>query len=341
MRFLQRRVRAFTLIELLVVIAIIAILIGLLVPAVQKVREAAARMSCTNNLHQIGLALHNFDNTHGRLPAALIHSGRYNNPTNRPYEGPEVNYRGQPYVIYNHSGFVALLPYIEQDNLFKQYNYAYVGSPSSPYGIPIGPNPTPNPNNDVAAQHVKTYVCPSDTTPPPVESRNPNTPSDFYTMVSARRSNYLFNTGAYTDYDANWENTASSAKGPFGNNGAASIGRIMDGTSNTIGVGESLQKWHNGSTVFGPYWGTGTHTAVHGRSYYSNFTPNYPYGTCAPNTGSSRRCTYAWGFSSNHPGVTNFVMLDGSVRGIKDGVDPNTWRALSTPEGGEVVGNDY
>jgi len=344
MLFFRRRIRGFTLIELLVVIAIIAVLIGLLLPAVQKVREAAARGACQNNLHQMGLALNMYDHTYGKLPAALIHSGRYNNPNNRPYQGPEVNYAGQQYVVYNHSGFVALLPFLDNGPLFKQYRYDLVGSPSNPYGLPLGPSPNPNPNDVVASTNIKVFDCPSDENPPPVVIRNPYTPSDFYTMVSARRSNYLFSTGAYTDYDADWSNTSAFYRGAFGNNGAISLTRAAsrDGTSTTIAIGESVQQWHNGSTVFGPYWGTGTHTSVHGRGFYSNFTPNYPYGTCAPNTSSSQRCTYAWGFSSFHAGGTNFVMLDGSVRLVRDGIDPAVWQAICTPEGGEPISsNDF
>src|SRR5260221_2956309 len=186
----MKRRSGFTLIELLVVIAIIAILIALLVPAVQKVREAAARTQCQNNLKQMGLALHNFNDTYKRCPAALIHSGRYNNPNNRPYSGPQANYSGQPYVIYNHSGFVALLPYIEQGPLFQQYSYKFRASASSPYGIPVAPQSASN--DAVAAVQVPIYVCPSDQNPAPVETNQPGNTSYFYEMVSVRRSNYLF-----------------------------------------------------------------------------------------------------------------------------------------------------
>ena len=105
-------------------------------------------------------------------------------------------------------------------------------------------------------------------------------------------------------------------------------------------------KWHNGSQVFGPYWGTGTHTSVHGRGWYNNFAPNYPYGPCATISSTytwgynSRTCTYAWGFSSFHDGVTNFVFLDGSVRPIADGIDAASWTALCTPDGGEIITNN-
>src|SRR5436305_7878686 len=124
--------RAFTLIELLVVIAIIAILIGLLLPAVQKIREAANRMKCSNNLKQIGLGLHNFHDTTGTLPSGHV-------------ELKDANGKFQ----YYSSWAIDILPFIEQDNLFKQYNNKL-------------PNQDPA-NAAVCNAIVKIYLCPSDT----------------------------------------------------------------------------------------------------------------------------------------------------------------------------------
>jgi prepilin-type N-terminal cleavage/methylation domain-containing protein len=341
----SRKRSGFTLIELLVVIAIIAILIALLVPAVQKVREAAARTQCTNNLKQIGLALHSFNDAYKRLPAAMIHSGRFHPNTGgaspSPYSGPEVNYTGKPYRVYNHTGFVAILPYLEQGPLFAQYNYQMVASSSSPSqgtpsvpGYPIGPDPwATNPNRVVASTPLAVFTCPSDDVPAPAATDTPFT-LNFYERSNTRRSNYLFNTGAYTDYDRPYEQTSIGFRGVFGNDGATAVGRIKDGTSNTLMVGESRQL--HTSSSYGPYWGAGTHTAVHGRGYPDvTFTPNYPYGLCSGST--TLHCQYAWGFGSWHTGVTNFVYCDGTVRGIRDGIDYTTFHALTTPDGGETV----
>jgi prepilin-type N-terminal cleavage/methylation domain-containing protein len=335
----------FTLVELLVVIAIIGILVALLLPAVQAAREAGRRSQCQNNLKQQGIALHNFHDTHNKMPAALIHSGRYNNAaTTFRYCGPEVCYKGQTYAIYNHSGFVAMLPFLEQKNLHDRYNYAMVASSSSPYGIPVGPDPSNNPNahNDPAMQEpgvaeaqLKVYSCPSDRDPDVLLS-NPGSTTDFYERTNVRRGNYLFSTGAYTDYDLHYPiHTGFHAKGAFGNDGAAKLADCVDGTANTLAIGES--KYLKTSTTYGPYWGAGTHTAVHGRGYYIDFTPNYKYGGCANNVGN-KRCTYAWGFGSNHPNVTLFVMMDGAVEPIQDSIDYLVFRGLCTPEGGEPQG---
>jgi prepilin-type N-terminal cleavage/methylation domain-containing protein len=333
--------RGFTLVELLVVIAVIGILVSLLMPAVQAAREAGRRSQCSNNLKEQGLALQEFHGVHNKMPAALIHSGRYNNPANTPYCGPEVCYKGQPYIIYNHTGFVALLPFLEQKNLHDRYNYANAASVSSPYGIPVAPDPANNTNrrivnneDGIASVELKIYTCPSDRDPT-TETRNEGDTSDEYEMYETRRSNYLFSTGAFTDYDNNWSKTAVFARGAFGNNGAAKLADCVDGTSNTLAIGES-KYMKTGSTWFGPYWGAGTHTAVHGKSFDIDYTPNYKYGPCVevPN----KMCSYAWGFSSNHPNVTLFVMMDGSVQVIPDTIHYLVFRGLATPEGGEVEG---
>src|SRR5262245_12847004 len=155
-RFLRRR-SAFTLMELLVVIAIIAVLIGLLLPAVQKVRAAAARIQCANNLKQIGLALHSYHNDHESFPAGFVSSL---SPSTWTYNYAGSTNQAAPDVGPGWSLFAALLPYLEQDNLHRQIRF----------DLPI----THPANAAARSTPVKTYVCPSDT-PPKLVSLWPTT----------------------------------------------------------------------------------------------------------------------------------------------------------------------
>jgi prepilin-type N-terminal cleavage/methylation domain-containing protein/prepilin-type processing-associated H-X9-DG protein len=340
--------RAFTLIELLVVIAIISTLIGMLLPAVQKVREAASRAKCQNHLKQIGLALHNFHDTRSRLPAAKIHSGAAGR-LQPNYAGPEVDFTGKPWRIYNHTGWVALLPFIEQDALFRKYDYQ---NPSSHSAHSVGLDNTwlggdANKNVPVISQDIFVYDCPSDENPPPVVSDN-GYPADYsvippipelpwyhqYSRQFARRSNFYFSTYHATDDSTHYPDGATV--GAFGTNGAANFAAVTDGLSNTIGVGESRQaKWLD---AYGPYWGSGTRSCCHGVVIDEKHHLNFPFGRVVQGLTDSRgQLQDAGGFGSWHPGGAHMLFLDGTVRFISDSVPFSTFEALHSINGGEVV----
>ena len=320
--------RGFTLIELLVVITIIAILIALLLPAVQQAREAARRTQCKNHLKQIGLALHNYHDTFGVFPAALIGSGRYNN-------------MGSNRRVLNTTGWVLLLPYIDQAPLYNRYNFEYPSSLSSPYGVPLAAGATVDTvNQAVYSIKLNAFVCPSDPLGAPEFSRLPNQSTDFYTADRVRRSNYLFSTGQLTDYNAShgfYSGIGYFHKGVFGNDGAARIRDITDGTSNVLAVGEAKQQ--SDSSVYGPFWGAGVHTCCHGRVPWNNERYGAINGVGATWGANDNVTQYAWQFGSHHEGGGHFLFADGSVHFLSENIDyRNTFQLLARSHTGRTAG---
>jgi len=166
-----------------------------------------------------------------------------------------------------------------------------------------------------------------------------------YDRQFARRSNYFMMTGQWTDYFC-WAAHNGNPPNPgfFYPDLSFNISRITDGTSNSVMIGESrLEKF---SSSFGPYWGTGTHTATCGSIYYDGsflipqFLPNAIWEDGVTPGGNPKRLQYAWGLGSLHPGGINVTMGDGSVKFIKNTISLYTWRSIHSIQGGEVISAD-
>jgi prepilin-type N-terminal cleavage/methylation domain-containing protein len=333
----------FTLVEILVVIAIIGGLISLLLPAVQSTREAARRMSCQNNLRQLGIAIHNYENDRGHFPPSGSTAG--------------LGIGKAPW-----SGLALVLPYLEADNVFRRIDF------SKPYG---NQDVTLFPSGSVGTMRVDVLQCPSD-----YNSKMRIAESGTRAGLPEHHSLcYGMNSGSFLVNDPR---AASKADGgaAFALDSRLKTGMFTDGLSNTIALSEvkaftpRFQDANQPSDPTPPATpadvrtrlGDGSwhekfgHTEwVCGRAIHTGFTTTFPPNTAVPyqhtdgktydidvttvrENATATTPTYAVVTSrSHHSAMVGTLMLDGSVRGVASGIDAYTWQALGSRAGGEII----
>ena len=337
---MHRKSPGFTLIELLVVIAIIGVLVALLLPAVQSAREASRRAKCTNNLRQIGLAMHNYHDAMNRFPSALTYvAGSPDVPTGI----------GSP--------FAAILPYLDQQNVQNLLD--------AERDVWTGVSTT------VAQIAIDTFICPSDTAPTSYQY-------DFFTTLAFPVGDTFGSDSYGLNKGVNDAQSLSPGFGPspvthesgmFDFNAFRTIAQVRDGTSNTFFVGEAAGGFpicHGigcdepaGDRISVHFWLVGGHSQP---GWVTNFGFIYSGNKCSTverlnknpvtdsvhdvdntfdNTPSFRGGPH-WvtNFRSFHPGGANFLFVDGSVRFVKETIDMSAYRSLSTIKGGEVISAD-
>ena len=309
----MRTRKGFTLIELLVVIAIIAILIGLLLPAIQKVREAANRASCTNNLKQLGLALHNYHDPYKAFPQAR-----------------------NPFPLV-HSAQSRLLPFVEQDNLQNLVDYTQPPSGAA--------------NARASQTRVKLFVCPSDPAGGQVRGSldgginyvaNVGTGTAGFGLIASGDGVFTQTPVAIRDLTDGTSNTAAFSESVLGS-GVTSAGaapadarrevlKVPGGNDPTPAACAS----GGGGNVWNGQRGAKWIDGHYGNALYNHYyLPNAPTWDCG--NGSNNKGL--WSARSAHAGGVNVLLCDGSVRFVTNTVALPTWRALATRAGGEVQGD--
>jgi prepilin-type N-terminal cleavage/methylation domain-containing protein/prepilin-type processing-associated H-X9-DG protein len=340
---------AFTLIELLVVIAIIAVLISLLLPAVQAAREAARRIQCTNNLKQVGLALHNYSSAVGVLPP-----GRFNS---------HLKGRGNCWGTYSQ-----LLPHLDQAAVFNSFNF----------NLPPDTDTLSASNSTGFETFLSTLICPSDSQPQLITVGG----AQFATH------NYNFNVGSgYPAVQYPVAPLTGTPNGPFYENSRVGPESFTDGLSNTVAVAETVRSTASSTyandpqgvflitgnnsttgpplssdadyaalclslpsatTQFQATRGVRWHYGAPGHSLYNHLrAPNDRQPDCRGGLPHSTRSDPLWSWlslniaaRSKHPGGVNALLADGSVRFVKDSTNVLVWQALGSRNGGEVSSAD-